>query len=54
MTTAAQKPKLILATGKNAMNMTMLARLFEKLMGRKPTQEELDDARVKYGDRIKG
>ena len=49
-----QQPKLVLAMGKHAMNMAMLAKMFEKLTGRKPTQEELDDARAKYGDKIGG
>ena len=44
-----EKAKLVLLSKKNAEDVAALARLFEKLTGRKPTQAELEDARRQLG-----
>lgn len=40
-----RKPKLTLISGKDAQNVDVVILLFEKLLGRKCTQQEIDDAR---------
>ena len=45
----SEKPELTLLPGKYAMDAELLAKLFEKLTGRKPTEAELADARKRLG-----
>lgn len=42
---AKQKPELHLMKGDAAQDVDQLAKFFEKLTGRKPTPEELEEAR---------
>lgn len=44
--TTKQKPELTLISGKEAMNVDMVIKLFEKLLGRPCTPQEIADARA--------